>query len=302
MKIVVAGGSGFLGEPLCRQLVARGHEVVVLSRDPFNVNAGRGRMWDGRMQGPWAHEMDEADAVINLAGENIGEGRWTEERKWRIIESRVRSTRALVEALQDAPPRERAFVSASAVGYYGPRGDEPLDESAPRGEGFLADVVSQWEEAAAAAEPLARLVVLRFGVVLAKEGGALGKMLLPFRLGGGGPIGSGRQWMSWVDRDDAIAAVEWAIGNDRARGVYNVTAPGAVTNRDFAKALGKAVHRPAILPAPAFALRIALGEMANEMLLAGQRVVPSALLRDGFTFRYPDLHKSLQNALIVAKG
>lgn len=297
MKIVVSGGTGFIGEPLCRQLVARGHEVVVLSRDPFNVNAGRGRSWDAKTQGPWAHEMDEADAVVNLAGENIGEGRWTEERKLRVVLSRLHATRALIEALRGAPSRPRVLVNASAVGYYGARGDEPLDESAERGSGFLADVVSQWEAAAREAESLARVVILRFGVVLAKEGGALGKMLLPFKLGGGGPMGSGRQWMSWVDRDDAIAATEWAIEKEQARGVYNVVAPNAVTNRDFARTLGRALHRPALLPAPAFALRIALGEMADEMLLAGQHVVPAALVREGFEFRFPYLFESLKNAL-----
>ena len=297
MKILVAGGSGFVGEPLCKHLIARGHDVAVLTRNPSKVSAGRGVAWDAKSQGAWSSEVASADAIINLAGENIGEGRWTDARKRSIVDSRLNATRALVEAVRNAPAPSRAFINASAVGYYGLRGDEPLDETASRGVGFLADVVSQWEAAAREAEPLARLVILRFGIVIARDGGALGKMLLPFKLGGGGPMGSGKQWMSWVDRDDAIRAIEWAIDNDRVRGAYNVVAPNAVTNRDFASTLGRAVHRPAILPAPAFALRVVLGEMADEMLLGGQHVVPAALLREGFSFGYPYLYESLKHAL-----
>ena len=298
MKIVIAGGSGFIGEPLVRRLLAKGHDVAVLSRDPAKVKAGRGLAWDGKSQGGWSAEAATADVVINLAGENVGEGRWTEERKRRLVASRLDSTRALVEAMRSAPPHPRIYINASATGLYGDRGDETLDELSHPGRGFLANLVKQWEAAAREAELLSRLVIIRFGVVLAPDGGALAKLLLPFKLGAGGPIGNGKQWMSWVDRDDALRLIEWAIATDSARGVYNATAPHPATNRDFARALGAALHRPAVMPTPAFALRLALGrEMADEMLLGGQRVLPARTEREGFVFDYPTLERSLAHQL-----
>ena len=298
MKIVVAGGSGFIGEPLVRRFLAKGHDVAVLSRDPAKVKAGRGLAWDGKSQGGWSAEAAAADVVINLAGENVGDGRWTDARKQRLIASRLDSTRALVEAMRNAPPRARTYIAASAIGVYGDRGDEELDEIAPPGAGFLADLVKQWEAAAREAESLARLVIIRFGVVLAPDGGALSKLLLPFKLGAGGPIGNGRQWMSWVDRDDALGLVEWAVETGSARGVYNATAPHPATNRDFARTLAAALHRPAFLPTPAFALRLAFGkEMADEMLLGGQRVLPTRAREEGFNFEYPTLERSLAHQL-----
>jgi uncharacterized protein len=288
MKIVVAGGSGFLGEPLVRRLLARGDDVAVLTRNVANVNAGRGVQWDARTAGPWTSEVAAADAVVNLAGENIGEGRWTESRKRSLIDSRLNATNAIVAA------RPRVLINASAIGYYGNRGDEMLDESSSRGSGFLAELVEKWENAARGAAPFARLVLPRLGVVLAREGGALAKMLLPFKLGAGGPIGNGRQWMSWVDRDDAVRFIEWAIDRGSARGAYNVTAPDPVRNREFAKALGSALHRPAFMPTPAFALKAAFGaEKAEEILLAGQRVIPVRAAAEGFTFERPTLSESL---------
>ena len=298
MRIVIAGGSGFIGEPLVRRLVARGDDVAVLSRNPAKVQAGRGVAWDGRTQGAWSDEVANADAIVNLAGENVGEGRWTDERKKKLIASRIDATGAIVQALRNAPPRDRVLVNASAVGYYGfDRGDEEFDENGTRGRGFLAELVEKWEAAAREAEPLARLVLLRFGVALAPDGGALQKMMLPFKLGAGGPVGNGRQWMSWIDRDDAVRAVEWAIDNGGARGVYNATAPQPVRNRDFARALGRALHRPAFMPAPAFALRIAFGEMAEEVLLGGQRVVPRRAEREGFRFDHPTLDAALAKSI-----
>lgn len=298
MRIVIAGGSGFIGEPLVRRLVARGNDVAVLSRNPAKVQAGRGVAWDGRTQGAWSEEVANADAIVNLAGENVGEGRWTDERKKKLVGSRIDATGAIVQALRNAPPRDRVLVSASAVGYYGfDGGDEELDENGARGRGFLAELVEKWETAAREAEPLARLVILRLGVALAPDGGALKKMMLPFKLGAGGPVGSGRQWMSWIDRDDAVRAVEWAIDNGGARGVYNATAPQPVRNRDFARALGRALHRPAFMPAPAFALRIAFGEMAEEVLLGGQRVVPRRAEREGFRFDHPTLDAALAKSI-----
>lgn len=298
MRIVIAGGSGFIGEPLVRRLVARGDDVAVLSRNPAKVQAGHGVAWDGRTQGAWSDEVANADAIVNLAGENVGEGRWTDERKKKLIASRIDATGAIVQALRNAPPRDRVLVNASAVGFYGfDRGDEEFDENGTRGRGFLAELVARWEAAAREAEPLARLVLLRFGVALAPDGGALQKMMLPFKLGAGGPVGNGRQWMSWIDRDDAVRAVEWAIDNGGARGVYNATAPQPVRNRDFARALGRALHRPAFMPAPAFALRIAFGQMAEEVLLGGQRVVPRRAEREGFRFDHPTLDAALAKSI-----
>ncbi len=293
MKIVVAGGSGFLGQPLVNRLLARGDDVAVLTRDPSHVRAGRALQWDARSQGSWSDDAAAADVIINLAGENIGEGRWTDERKKRLIDSRLHATHAIVEALRRDPSRSRTMINATAVGIYGDRGDEILDESSSRGAGFLADLVERWEAAAREAEPLARLVLPRFGVVLDAEGGALKKMALPFRFGVGGPVGSGAQWMSWIDREDAVRFVEWAVDHESARGIYNVTAPQPVRNRDFARALGRALHRPAIFPAPAFALRLAFGQMAEEVLLAGQRVVPRRAEAEGFVFARPEIHDAL---------
>jgi uncharacterized protein (TIGR01777 family) len=294
MKIVVTGGTGFIGEALVRRLLARGDDVAVLTRDPARVRAGRGLEWDGRTQGAWSAEAARADAVINLAGENISEGRWTAARKQRLVDSRLNATHAVVEALQREPSRPRTLVNASAVGDYGDRGEEVLDESSRRGEGFLAQLVEQWESAARAAEPLARLVIVRFGVVLAPGGGALKKMSLPFRFGAGGRIGSGRQWMSWIAREDVLRMMEWAIDTHAAHGVYNATSPEPVRNRDLARALGLALHRPSFMPAPAFALRLALGQMADEALLASQRAVPAHAAAEGFTFSLPSIDAALR--------
>jgi uncharacterized protein (TIGR01777 family) len=297
-RIVVAGGSGFIGEPLVRRLIARGDDVAVLTRNPSNVRAGRAVIWSPPSQGSWSDEAANADVVINLAGENVGAGRWTDERKKRMMGSRIAATTALVEAMSHNRSQPRTLISASATGFYGDRGDEPLDESSPPGSGFLAEVTKRWEEGARAAEPFARVVILRFGVVLAKDGGALAKLLLPFRLGAGGPMGSGQQWMPWIDRDDILRIIEWSIDRDASRGTYNATAPNAARNRDFARALGRVLHRPAFLPTPAIALRLALGsEMANEMLLGGQRVVPKHAQAEGFEFAYPELEASLNHAI-----
>jgi uncharacterized protein (TIGR01777 family) len=290
VKIAVSGGTGFIGETLVRRLLARGDAVAVISRQPAKVRAGRGISWDA------ADEIGAADAIVNLAGENIG-ARWTEQRKRRIFDSRVKATTALVDAMKRQPQKKRTFVSASAVGFYGPRGNEVIDESRESGGGFLAEVTRKWEALAGDAEPVARVVIARFGVVLAKDGGALQKLLVPFRLGAGGPVGSGDQWMSWVDRDDLIAFIEWALDRPEARGVYNVTAPAPVPNREFARVLGGVLHRPAVLPAPAFALRALFGEMADETLLSGQRVVPAKATGEGFVFQYPTLDASLRHAL-----
>jgi uncharacterized protein len=296
VRIVIAGGSGFIGTPLVERLAAA-NDVAVLTRNPSHVRAGRGVAWHPPAPGPWTDEVAAAEVVINLAGENIAGGRWTAARKNALVSSRLEATNALVAAMKQNATNRRTFISASAIGYYGLRGDESLDERAPQGRGFLADLCEKWESAAHRADDIARVVILRFGVVLEGSGGALGKMLLPFRLGVGGPIGSGEQWMSWVDREDVLGAVVWAIANSKASGVYNVTAPEPVRNRDFARELGRALHRPSFMPAPAFALRLAFGEMADEVLLGGQRVVPSRLQAEGFSFKHPHLRESLETIL-----
>jgi uncharacterized protein (TIGR01777 family) len=285
VKIVVSGGSGFIGSPLVARLRERGDEVVVLSRDPQ-----RGVEWHPPSTGPWVSQVQEADAVVNLAGESIAGGRWTASRKSTLTSSRLNPLRALISA------KPRVLVEASAVGYYGYTSDATFDETAARGTGFLAELVEKWESAAREAETSARVVLPRFGVVLDKRGGALKQMLPPFYFGIGGPIGSGKQWMSWVDREDIIRAIEWAIDNASARGIYNVTSPNPVRNREFARTLGRVVHRPAFMPVPAVALRTLFGRgLADEALLGGQRAVPSRLQREGFTFSYPTLEGSLQH-------
>jgi uncharacterized protein (TIGR01777 family) len=293
MKIVIAGGSGFLGTPLVQRLSAAGHDVVVLTRNAGTVHAGRAVVWDpAKGEGRWTAEIAAADAVINLAGENLGGGRWTAARKRSLVESRLASTNAPVSAMETGSDPARIFISASAVGYYATGSDVAFDERAPAGTDFLADVTHKWEVAAERAADRSRLVIFRFGVVLGADGGALQKMMLPFRFGAGGPLGSGRQWISWIDREDALRLIEWALLNDSVRGTYNATAPEPVRNREFARALGRAMHRPALVPAPSFALRALLGEMA-DMLLTGQRVVPAKAIAEGFSFRHPSLESAL---------
>ena len=296
MKIVVAGGTGFIGIPLVERLLKRG-DVAVLSRNTSKVQHGRGVAWNPPQGGAWTSELADADVVINLAGENIGAGRWTDARKRALESSRLDATRALVDALKDAPKRDRLFFSASAVGFYGDRGGEKLSEKAGGGDGFLAELTAKWEAAARAAEPFARVVIARFGVVIDEGGGALAKMLLPFKLGVGGRIGSGEQWMSWIDREDVIRFIEWAIDQKSARGVYNVTAPEPVRNRDFVNALGRALHRPTMMPVPGFMLHLLFGQMADETILGGQRVIPERAMSEGFTFAHREIGGSLEHAV-----
>ena len=298
MTIVIAGGTGFLGRALAARLAGAGHDVLVLTRGAASTPTPprvRAVAWapDGQA-GPWSAAIDAADAVVNLAGESIAEHRWSAAHKRRVLESRLDATRSLTAAIRAAARPPAVFVSGSAVGYYGPRGDEIVTEDTPPGSDFLARVAVQWEaEAAGAAGTRTRVVCIRTGLVLGAEGGALPRMLLPFRLGAGGPLGSGRQYWPWIHRDDWTALVEWAIGAAGATGAVNATAPNPVTNREFARALGRALHRPAFVPAPAFALRLALGEMADALLLSGQRAVPARAERLGFSFRYPTVDAAL---------
>lgn len=300
MRLVVTGGTGFIGGALCQALLRDGHEVLLLTRAPSSSLAApdeRVRVvpWQPGIDSGWMAQLDGVDGVINLAGESIAARRWTATQKRRILQSRLEVTTALVDAIGRMRRRPVVLISASAVGYYGPRGDEMLDESSPSGAGFLAEVCRQWEASAARAEVLGvRVVRLRIGLVLAKGGGALAKMAPPFRWGLGGSLGSGRQWMSWVHRDDVIGVMRWALTHPELQGAANATAPSPATMRDFARTLGRVLHRPALLPAPAFALRWLLGNMASELLLSGQRVLPAAMQRSGYVFTYPSLEQALR--------
>ncbi len=298
MKILVSGASGLIGSPLVTVLEQEKHRVYrLVRREPSGEREIR---WD-----PASGSIDTAavealapDVVVHLAGESISE-KWTEEQKRRVRDSRVQSTRLLAETLARLPRRPKALAAASAIGYYGPRGDEVLTEDSAPGQGFLSEVCLEWEAAAEPASAVGiRVAHLRIGIVLSPKGGALSKMLTPFRLGLGGPFGTGSQWMSWISLDDAVGAVRHAVVADSLRGPANVTAPHPVTNREFAAALGRVLGRPAFLPAPAFALRMLLGgEMADALLLTGQRVEPRRLKQTGYRFQHPDLEGALRAVL-----
>ena len=278
MKIVASGMSGFIGRPL-QEALKQKHELVILRRDASQEERDR--------------QTDGADAVINLSGEPIAGGRWTKARKKELITSRLQTTRAWAKAIGKARVRPKVFINASATGYYGPRDDAPVDESAPAGMGFLADLCKEWERQAMKAESLdSRVVLLRTGIVLGRQGGALGKMLLPFKMGLGGPLGSGKQMMSWIHLDDEVSAIRHVLETPSIRGPVNLTAPNPVRMSEFAKCLGKALRRPALIPVPAFALRILLGEMSG-LLLTGQNVIPGALCHSGFQFKFSRLEPAL---------
>lgn len=297
MRVVIAGGSGFLGRGLAAALAAESAaDVVVLSRATASTSTGvRTVAWTPNGEsGAWAREVDGADAVINLAGESIAGRRWSAAQKQRILDSRVLATRSLVDAVQHADRPPATLMSGSAVGYYGPRGAELLPESAGAGSDFLARVCVQWEaEAQRAAGRQTRVVLVRTGLVLDRDGGALPQMLLPFKLGLGGPLGSGRQYWPWIHRRDWIALVRWALATPAVAGPINATAPGPVTNAEFTRALGRALRRPTVLPAPAFGLRILLGEMADALLLSGQRAVPTKAEQAGFEFEFQRVDDAL---------
>ena len=291
MRVIIAGGSGFLGSALTRALRGSGHEVLVLAR---RVRGAGQVAWNpDDTSGEWVARIDGADAVINLAGERLDQGRWTAHRKSQLLNSRVVSTRALVSAIATASRPPGVFISASAVGYYGPHGDEVLDESSKPGADFLAAICVAWEREARLAAPRSRVVLLRTGLVLSRDGGALPPMSLAFRLFVGGRVGSGNQWWSWIHIDDWVRLVEWMLGALSADGPVNLTAPEPVTNREFAARLGSALGRPSLVPVPGFALRLLVGEMADAAILSGQRVMPQRALAGGFQFRFPRLDAAL---------
>lgn len=296
MKVLVSGATGLVGSALCAALTARGDEVWRLTRRPPNEatdiqwNPDQGQLPKSRLEG--------LDAVVHLAGENIAGARWTAAYKQKIRDSRVRGTQLLAETLAQLERKPKVLVAASAIGYYGRRGNESLTETAAPGQGFLPDVCREWEAATRPAEAAGiRVVNLRIGVVLAKAGGALAKMLLPFQLGVGGVVGSGQQFWSWVGLADVVGAIEHSLDHQDLRGPVNAVSPQPLTNYDFTKALGKVLHRPTIFPMPGFAARLALGEMADDLLLGSTRVYPKRLEETGYRFQHPTLDAALRHAL-----
>src|SRR6184192_813061 len=308
MKILVTGSSGLVGTALVSALARDGHTVCRMLRPPSAFAGGAPFAAQGKHEGfdvAWNPATGElggagpgADAVVNLAGASIAGGRWTKERKALLHSSRIDTTRALVKALAKMNARPRVLVSASAIGIYGNRGDEVLTEESKPGTDFLAGLAREWETEALKAEALGiRVVLARFGIILARHGGALAKMLPPFKLGVGGKLGSGQQWMSWITLEDVVGIIRLAIENGAIRGAMNVVAPQAVQNTEFTKVLAKTLHRPALFPAPTFALRLALGEMADALLLSSQRVKPQALEKLGYRFLHPELSAALNSVL-----
>jgi hypothetical protein len=294
MRIVIAGGTGFLGTALVEALRADAHDVRLLTRRPRH-NTDLAWNADSHGASPWTSALDEADAVINLAGESIAGARWSDSRKRAIRESRMRATSALVAGIANAKRPPTTFISASAVGFYGNRGDEMLTEESSPGSDFLAEVCRDWERIAMEAAARSRVVRLRTGIVLGRGGGALSPMALPYRLFVGGPVGSGRQYMSWIHVDDWVAMARWSLATDAVSGAINLTAPAPVTNTEFAHALGRALHRPSLMRTPALALRVLLGgEMAEALVLGGQRVLPAKAAAMGYSFKYPTLETALR--------
>lgn len=306
MRIVIAGGTGFLGSPLAEGYAEEGHDVRVLTRslqtgqsrhDPGTGVPGVTRVgWqpDGQ-SGMWASALEGADAVINLAGASIGERRWTPARKALLRDSRIIPTRSLAAGIANLAKRPPVFVSASGIGYYGTANGSVKTEASPAGDDFLAHVCQDWEaEAARAESPATRVVLARSGVVLERTGGALVEMMRPFRFFAGGRVGSGRQYLSWIHRIDWIEMIRWIVETAAITGPINVTAPVPVTNREFTRALGRAMRRPALVPAPAFALKMMFGEMAGPLLLSGQRAIPQRALDHKFHFRYPEIDQAFR--------
>lgn len=294
MHYLITGGTGFIGKALCASLIADQHRVTVLTR---NVSRADACLPKGAMAIDSLEDAGNVDVVINLAGENLTDGRWSDERKQVFLESRIGTTRRLNEwmATEDSPPQ--VMVSGSAIGWYGAKGGERLTEESSPGNDFAASLCLAWEAEAMKAKALGvRVCLLRTGIVLAAEGGALSKMLLPFKFGVGGPMGDGRQWMSWITRHDLIRIIRWLAETGSASGAYNGTAPTPVINAEFAETLATALHRPSIIRTPAIALKLLFGEMA-DMLLTGQRVIPERAIRNGFHFDYPELSRAISAIL-----
>ncbi|MCS6907650.1 MAG: TIGR01777 family oxidoreductase [Anaerolineales bacterium] len=316
MRITIAGGTGFIGTVLTRELIQEGHQVVILTRsDPQrlqNRDAGGNPsfvQWDGENQGDWVSEIGRSHAVINLAGENIGgkslaeliTRRWTPERKQTLRRSRITSTKALVEAVKNSPTKPHTYIQASAVGYYGSHPEREMDENAPAGSDFLADLCVEWENASAELDRLGvrRVIVRIAGIVMSLEGGSLPFILLPYRFFLGGPLGNGKQWVSWIHIHDLVRAIKFLLEHPSAQGVFNLCAPEAVTNSQFSQILGRVLRKPSFFPTPTFLFRILFGEKA-DLLLASQKQIPKRLLDLGFEYHYPTVESALRNLLTAS--
>jgi uncharacterized protein (TIGR01777 family) len=299
VQVAVTGATGMIGRSLVGELLAQGHEVLAVTRGEAPLGT-LGVRWQGAATegSTWAEPLRNADAIVHLAGSSLAAGRWSESRKREILESRECATNVLVEGLRAQGARPNAFLSMSAVGYYGMDPERTFTEDDAAGSDFLAQVCAAWEQAAAGAAGFgARVAFLRAGVVLSRSGGMLSRLKAPFQLGLGGPVGSGRQWLSWISQADAVGLILHALGDERAAGPINLTAPAPVHNLEFAKALGKVLRRPAALPLPAAAVRLLFGEMGETVLLSGQRVYPRRALELGYTFRHPEIGGALSAAL-----
>ncbi len=302
-NILITGGTGFIGRALCRELLANGYSVTVLSRNPDIYRKQFDKDVVFVPWGPpdttraWETHVEQASAIVNLAGENIASGvGWSTRKKEAILQSRLQAAQSVVHAVEQARQKPHTLIQSSAIGFYGNRGDEVLNESSPGGQGYLADVARQWESSVGSLQAHGvRCVYVRTGIVLGRSEGFLKKVATPFRLGMGGHLGNGRQWLSWVHIEDEVRAIRFLLERPDLSGPFNITAPYPLTARSFFKALGKALHRPSWLHAPGFMLRLLLGQFAEEVLLSGQRVVPRRLEEAGFAFRYREAFPALQN-------
>jgi hypothetical protein len=302
MRVIITGGTGLIGQELAGSLVRDGHEVIALSRrpsqkQPISGSGVRIELWDGKTAQGWGHLAEGAGAIVNLAGENIGAGRWNQARKRAILESRIQAGEAVSEAVANAKVKPAVVVQISGVGYYGIHGDEMISESSSSANDYLSKVCQAWESATAPVEDDGvRRVIARSGVVLSTKGGALPRMLLPFKFFVGGRLGSGKQWISWIHMQDQVAGLRYFIENPNISGVYNLTSPYPIQNAELAKTIGRIMHRPSFFPVPAFAIRLIFGEMATTVL-DGQRVLPERLEKAGFVFNYPRIGDALKQLL-----
>jgi uncharacterized protein len=303
MRAIITGGTGFQGKYLITELANAGYEVIVLSRHPDQYklklpDGVRLEWWDAKSSQGWGSLADGADAIVNLAGENMAAGRWTEKSKQEIRSSRVNAGKAIVQSIEQVPNKPKVVIQASAVGYYGTREDQKISEDSPPGNDFQASVCLDWEASTAPVDRMGvRRVVIRTGLPLATDGGVLERFLLPFKLYAGGPLGSGKQWIPWIHMADQVGAIRFLIENPGLSGAFNLCSPNPVTNKQLAQAIGKAMGRPSILPVPGFAMKLVFGQMADEMLLVGWRELPDRLLKAGYRFRFPEIDPALRDLL-----